>query len=304
MRLPILFLFFIGHSAVAQNVAGLWTGRFTSLSPINSMSYKYELLIFQKGKDLSGFSYSTSGNDIFYFVSEITGKLFDDYMVITETKTVYANITAGEEIAQTHILFFSGTGDITDASGDWKEAKPKRRMFPEEGRTFMRKTDDHSQSGLINVLREKKVIAVEPELKTEEPPVTKPVVKDTVAVNRDSLKLASREKEILRTIEFRADSVLLELYDDGIVDGDSVSVYVNNTPVIAKQELGTKPVRLSISLKNNSNETIVSMYAENQGRIPPNTGLLIMKDGEKRYEIRFSSDTKKTAAVKLVRKQK
>jgi hypothetical protein len=45
------------------------------------------------------------------------------------------------------------------------------------------------------------------------------------------------------------------------------------------------------------------MYAENLGRIPPNTGLLTLMDGEDRYDIRFSGDFQKNSAIILKRKR-
>ena len=48
----------------------------------------------------------------------------------------------------------------------------------------------------------------------------------------------------------------------------------------------------------------VVMYAENLGSIPPNTGLLVIHDGPKIYEIRFSGDLSKNSKIILVRKKK
>lgn len=49
---------------------------------------------------------------------------------------------------------------------------------------------------------------------------------------------------------------------------------------------------------------VLIMYAENLGSIPPNTGLLVIHDGEEIFEIRFSGDLKKSSAVILRRKKK
>jgi hypothetical protein len=49
---------------------------------------------------------------------------------------------------------------------------------------------------------------------------------------------------------------------------------------------------------------VLVMYAENLGSIPPNTGLLIVHDGEKNYYISFSGDLHKNAAIILKRKRK
>jgi hypothetical protein len=46
------------------------------------------------------------------------------------------------------------------------------------------------------------------------------------------------------------------------------------------------------------------MYAESLGSIPPNTGLLIVRDGRDSYEVRFSGDLQKNATVILKRQKK
>ena len=45
------------------------------------------------------------------------------------------------------------------------------------------------------------------------------------------------------------------------------------------------------------------MHAESLGLIPPNTGLLIIQDGETRYEIRFEGDMQRSSAVVLRKKR-
>jgi type IV secretory pathway VirB9-like protein len=42
------------------------------------------------------------------------------------------------------------------------------------------------------------------------------------------------------------------------------------------------------------------MYADNLGRIPPNTALMVITAGKKKYEIRLASTEQKTAAVKFI----
>ena len=110
------------------------------------------------------------------------------------------------------------------------------------------------------------------------------------------------KEEILQTILIETDSVVLELYDDGLLDGDSVSVFSNNALLLKNVLLSDKAIKQTILLPVSTDGLLISMFAENQGSIPPNTGLLIIREGKKKYEIRFSSDTKKTAAILLRRK--
>jgi hypothetical protein len=45
------------------------------------------------------------------------------------------------------------------------------------------------------------------------------------------------------------------------------------------------------------------MYADNLGSIPPNTALMIVTDGTKRYEVRITSDLQKSGTIKFVKKK-
>ncbi|HEX4852310.1 MAG TPA: hypothetical protein VFV08_15950 [Puia sp.] len=117
-------------------------------------------------------------------------------------------------------------------------------------------------------------------------------------------EIAIRKTEVIRSIDFKADSLVLILYDNGIVDGDTVSVVLNDEVIIPKQGLSEKAYRKVIKITPELGDSLqLVMYAENLGSIPPNTGLLILEDGNDRQEIRFEGDMKKSSAVILRRKR-
>lgn len=273
--------------STAQTIAGLWRGRFTSNHPLQQITdYKYELLLFQEGEKITGYSYSTVVNGEFYAVCEITGTLFDGYMVITETKTLYQNPPGPEGVLQSHILFLNG--DTKEVSGEWKQSnKRKTQLFEESGKTFLKKEDDPSKSGLLKVLEQKNEVQLEKPTAPKQEPV----------LNKDSIKLSSRAVEIVKSIETDSDSVLIELYDDGLIDGDSVSVFTNNTVLLNRIGLSDKGIKRTIALPERDGGLLLTLFAENQGTLPPNTGVLVVKTGGLVYEIRFTSDNKKSAAV-------
>ena len=115
------------------------------------------------------------------------------------------------------------------------------------------------------------------------------------------MKLASRLKNIVQIIETSSDSIFIELYDDGLIDGDSVSVFSNNSVLLNQVALTATGLKQTIAIPSGNNGIVLTLFAENQGTVPPNTGVLIVKDGDKRYEVRFTSDTKKSAAVQIRR---
>ena len=49
---------------------------------------------------------------------------------------------------------------------------------------------------------------------------------------------------------------------------------------------------------------LLTLYAENLGRYPPNTGLLVVYDGETRHQVRFSADLNQNASIIFRRKRK
>jgi hypothetical protein len=134
------------------------------------------------------------------------------------------------------------------------------------------------------------------------PPAKKiepPVVKVPVAAENVSM----RNTELQQTVYFKTDSLQLSLYDNGEVDGDTVSVLMNGNIIFAKERLSTNAVRKTISIDPSQDSIQLVMYAENLGTIAPNTGLLVVRDGKDIYEIRFSGDLKKNAAIVFKRKK-
>jgi len=112
-----------------------------------------------------------------------------------------------------------------------------------------------------------------------------------------------RETNITQEIEVKSSEIKIELYDNGIIDYDSVTVYVNGNVILPKSMLTHRAIKLSFNLDEQRDFTDVSMFANNEGMIPPNTAALILYDGTKRYEIQMSSSLNRTATIRL-RKEK
>jgi hypothetical protein len=116
--------------------------------------------------------------------------------------------------------------------------------------------------------------------------------------------IEKRVNNTIQTVSVASDSLVLSFYDNGVVDGDSISVYVNGENVISKVKLKEAAVKKTIYLGNENAETKLTLVAENLGSIPPNTGLLIIQDGTDRYQIRFSADMETNASVIIKKKKK
>ena len=123
-------------------------------------------------------------------------------------------------------------------------------------------------------------------------------------LNTDAAKaVAEREFDKPQEINFTSDSLVLALYDNGEVDGDTVSVLLNGEVIVAKQCLKTTAFKKTIYIPSGDFQANIVLYAENLGAYPPNTGLLVVMDGEERHNVRFSADYKKNSAIVLKRKK-
>ncbi len=138
-------------------------------------------------------------------------------------------------------------------------------------------------------------------------PLTEP--KDTKFVPISDVKdlpvqMAGRKSEFSQFVNFKSDSLELALYDNGEIDGDTVSIFLNGNVLLAKQCLKATAIKKTIYLSpGKDDEFTLVLFAENLGKYPPNTGLLVVHDGEDVYNVRFSADLQKNAGVLFKRKK-
>lgn len=143
------------------------------------------------------------------------------------------------------------------------------------------------------------VVAVQPQ--------TKPAPRVTVEAPPIVQAAADIEKRVTKSDQsfyFETDSLLLTLYDNGEVDGDTVTVLMNGNIIFSKLGLTTKANSKTIYISSNMDSVKLVMYAESLGEYPPNSGLMVVTDGKKQYDVRFSADLKTNSAIIFRRKRK
>lgn len=128
--------------------------------------------------------------------------------------------------------------------------------------------------------------------------IQRPIVNYVVA---DQYK--ERQKVVSQEIAVASDSLQVDFYDNGEIDGDSISIFVNDKLLASSQRLSAKAIHLNIALDSTKEYNEVSMFADNLGSIPPNTALMLVYDGKNRYEIRLSSTLQNNGTVRIRRKK-
>ena len=120
--------------------------------------------------------------------------------------------------------------------------------------------------------------------------------------NDSDFKLEKRKTTILKTIEVESKIVKIDLYDNGEVDGDSISLIYNGDLLLSNKRLTTKAINLNLNVDDGNQVNELVMYAENLGTIAPNTALMVVTDGPNRYEVRITSDLEKSGVIRFIHK--
>ncbi len=142
------------------------------------------------------------------------------------------------------------------------------------------------------------------------PPDTVPVKKDTVkkvvypppvTIGNDTTRIVedmrARKKNTISLLPVNVKHITLNVYDNAITDGDTVTIFYNGRLLVNRQLLSEKPIVLNIDLDERVTRHELTLFANNLGSIPPNTALIVVTAGDKRYEIHSSASLEENAVL-------
>lgn len=115
--------------------------------------------------------------------------------------------------------------------------------------------------------------------------------------------LLTRDNPLVKQIETEAGEIRIDLYDNGVMDGDTVSVYHNNQLIVSGAQLSQRPISFRIRVDAGQPHHELIMVAHNLGSIPPNTSLMIVTASGQRHEAFLSSSEQKNAKVVISLKE-
>jgi hypothetical protein len=262
--LSILLLFFFCSDA--QDINGIWKGKLVMEPGGCFPVYNIELQLSVSGSVISGVSYHYS--DTSNFVKEtFSGNYKADSNSIAISEIGVTTFRIPQDCTpciKKYSLSFHKGGNEEQLRGTWT------------GRTMDNKTN--CPPGTIVLTR-----------------ITKSSFKPNLPKS-----LTERKNELVREIKVDTGTIRLDFYDNGVIDGDTISVYVNDMPVVSSKLLSTKPVTTNVKVDLQRTIQEVIMVGENMGSIPPNTALMIINAGDKRYQLYLTSDDKKNALVRFI----
>lgn len=119
-----------------------------------------------------------------------------------------------------------------------------------------------------------------------------------------SVKQAVKREDIIqRVVDIDTSFIKIDLYDNGIVDDDTVSVFLNGSKIVSSRRLTASPLHMELEL-DDMEENEIKLFAENLGEIPPNTALMIVMVNGKRIELNLSASLDNNAVVIFRKKRR
>ncbi len=262
----LYFLLLLASCVQAQDINGFWKGRLVMEPGGCFPVYNIEFQLQIEGVKIRGNSYHYS--DTTNYVKEEFEGLYDTVtksLNIEEQKVSLFRIPPDcIPCIKKYTLTFHTDGREEQLRGSWT------------GKTMDGKSN--CPPGTIVMTRIQK-----PAFKPEVPPI-----------------LIERKLELVREIKVDTGNLRLDFYDNGIIDGDTISVYVNDMPVVLRRVLTAKPITIFVRIDFAKPRQEMIMVGDNLGSIPPNTALMIVNADDKRYQVYLTSDNKKNALVRFI----
>lgn len=284
-------------SVKAQNPQGYWfsedkIGFFDGLDNM-------ELRIDPAGSQFVGSVYYVWEHGLNYQAVSLDGRwLSKDSLEIRELSLVAdRNARFYGDCLGTFHLHYSRDSTREYLKGSWVRAPDSKSACPSSIVGFFRIIPPNEPRQIPIIVSKKKShisAGAQPVVASSAAPAVVPVL------DPDSLRMVaykSRRDSTEMIIPHKGDTARLELYDDGIIDHDRISLFMDGNMILKNYELLGHAKVLQIKLGKGTQNNVLSLFAENEGDIPPNTALMIIYLDDKRYEVRLSSDMLTNAKV-------
>ena len=332
-KIIVILILLISNKIIAQNSAtGSWFGQAdVEMEGVHS-NYLTELIIKQKGDEIEGIFgyYFKDVHQSFYIHGSYNAHRKE--ILIKNIPLIYFNTNSTVNSIDCNTDFL-GTIIVSKVkktiNGHFYHDGKYKYTCPDLRVSYVLGVDDKQEDSALKNTAGKKFWQPQPddflvsttETKKEEivAPTSAPVAKKndappaliakdiTPTKEDDSKKIADqflkRKNTLSKELVVASDSVLLSFYDNGDIDGDSISVFLNKQVVLTHQGLTARAINIYVKLDSTKDVNEISMFAENLGTIPPNTALMVVTDGVNRYEVYMSSSLTQNSAVRLRRKK-
>jgi hypothetical protein len=290
--------------AKSQSVAGSWFGKAELMLDVETNNYLTELILKQKGSTVSGIMGYYFKNQYQSYLVNGTYNAKTRLLRINSVPLIYYRSNDAQPSVNC-VMDFEATLTVSRVKSTLKgyyiRGKNYQYTCPDLNLNFTMDTKENTDSILREAVAEQRIWRPG----REELVVTQEVIQEKKSVTNDPKVNQFNKRSTVVKNEFtvNSDSVRITFYDNGTVDGDTISVFYNKIPILTRQGLNTEGINVYVMLDPATEVHEISMFAENLGSVPPNSALMVVHDGIERYEVFMTSTLSSNGAVRLRKKK-
>ena len=290
----------------AQTLTGSWFGRADVLLQGSHNNYLAELTLKQKGREVTGIMGYYFKNSYQSFFVRGTYNSTTRLLEFKQVPIMYFRSSAAKPSVDCFMTFeavLTSSKLKSNLKGYFLRDERYRYTCPDLTINF---TKDINATNPDSIIKEGVAAQRIWRPMEEEVVVTPELIIEKKKIEPSTLELAFQQRKPLpvKEILVESDSLRLTFYDNGDIDGDTISVFYNKVPVLTHQALTAQGVNLYVGLDTTVELNELSIFAESLGNIPPNTALVIINDGINRFELFSTSDFKLNGTVYIRRKRR
>jgi hypothetical protein len=109
--------------------------------------------------------------------------------------------------------------------------------------------------------------------------------------------LVGRENKLVKQVIVNSPSISIDLYDNGTIDNDTIMIFDNKVLLQENKRLSYKATHIDVNFNKDNSRHEIIIVAHNLGTVPPNTALMVVKDGTSRQEIYITSTLSVNAMI-------
>lgn len=284
--------FILSSVAASQDLSGKWYGKITQGPGGYATEYAFELEITQRNGRLSGISFA-------YYQEDVVAKLnyygfFErpDHIVLQEGLVLEKKTPPEWMICVKRMALTYRTADSVEyLEGEWAGVGLTDGEACIPGEVYLSKT---------------------PHIPRMLPENVRPPLPDSVTVSGPAAETWTVERKLAESssaritiptsppggrsltegslVTVRSPDIIVKIVDYQLLDGDTVTVYFNEKKVVDRQLISKDPIILRLRIEDSRQPAKLLLYADNLGRIPPNTALMVVEDRKGLQRIKLESD--------------
>lgn len=284
------------YAPVANPLAGHWRGWLQQEPIVMTHDFYYEMDLQQDGEKVWGSSYIYVDEN--FAEMRLVGTFKNGVLQFKEVEFVREYIKVGFEWCLKY-------GDLVYSLRD-SVAFLETRGVDMQG--------DAPYSGKCNPARaqlrkpEKKIVVTPPPRidSTHKDSTGKPVVitspKPTIKKGKVT-QVGNREAKYGHQLTVRSAHIRIYVMDNQQVDGDTITMYYNEDLIFQHLPLKKNDKKFKVELDLGAETQVLLLYAENLGKIPPNTAKVTVDDGYSQQTVLLESDLDRCDLIYLKVKQ-